>query len=424
MHTTPAGLSEKMYKEGLKTRLTAMIASAAANRRSRDARNELLQKIAIEARKKRPNLGELFLELDSVRTERSEHERTPGFEPEPIATAVELDSEMMKTEEKEESRDGATVVSGTTYLTTLATGSTTLVPGASGFVQPLSPSFFGGSRLTAFTNLFDLWRARKLVFEYVPLCPTTTPGAIVGYCEPDVMGDTQVVSPVGAGTVRDALARPGAEANSVFARMAYGISFPQQAWYYTSNNDSPNLSIAGNFNLLAASTLPAATSYGLILCHYEIEFMQATQAQVASSISNYYPASMNADFSGAALVIDQAFYCPSSAFAVPGLGQGFIGVGTVSNLNDATTPSIWRNLTWGDARKALTVTYGTRLWFRLDVSGGSVIFYPSLGGAIAGANPSASAVNGDCLYNANTLTPATSTLLAFDQLEVFQLPPV
>lgn len=422
----PANLSSKRFMEALKERRDGMVAEAARQRAFRDRNEGILKGLGFEATRKRPNLGPLLLEhaalQESERKREEELEHGEWEMPVPIATAVQLDSEMQRTEEKVDSRDGATIVAGCVYLNTITTGAQGPQAGSSIFAQPLSPTFFGGSRLTAFANLFDLWRARRLVFEWVPLCPTTETGAVVGYCEPDVMGDPLCVTAPGAANVRDAMARPGAESNSLYVRTAYGINFPQQAWYYTANNDVPNLSIAGVFNLLCVSGLNATTSFGMLLCHYEIEFMQATQTQVSSSIANYYPSSTVALFTGVSLVTNAAFFTTYANFAPATLVQGTIGVGTVVSYNDQTTNQNWRSLTFGDAKKAVTVTVGTRLWFRLDVSGANVIFYPSLGGVIGGANPGAASQWGDCFYNTASNAAAAGTSLTFDELEIFQLP--
>jgi hypothetical protein len=394
-------------------------------RLNKTQRADLLRDIGLEVyRRKTPNIGPLLTKLALADKERGQaHDASePEMTPEPIVEAVHITEKMMETEEKEDARDHGTVVSGCVYVTTVAPAVTTAT-GSSLFSQPLSPIFFGSSRLATIATLYDLYRFRNLVFEWVPMCPTTTPGALVGYCEPDVMADPLAVQAPGAANVRDAMARPGAEANSVFERVAYGISYPQQAWYFCDNNDAPNLAIAGLFNLVTVGSIASAT-VGMLICHYEVEFVQATQNQIASVINNAYPTSAVCNFGSVALTGNAAFYCPLANFPVSGLSVGLVGCATIAVINDSTSGTIWRTVFFGDTKKVFVLQPGTRVWFRLEITGVNVMFYPSLGGAIGGQNASVADQWGDALYVQTSATPSAGTSMTIDNIELLSLPPL
>lgn len=336
----------------------------------------------------------------------------------PLIQRHVLDSAMKRTEEQVKLDADTALVAGTEFLGTVAVSGFEPV-GAALFTTPISPSLLGGGRLSVIAKTFELYCPIKVVFEYQFYVSAVSAGAVVGFCEPDVMNNN-ALNP-GNTVIRDAMSRPGAEAAQIWERSAFALSFDQQAWYYCSNNESPNLSIAALFSLIGMS-VPAAGTIGCILMHYEFEFRQSTTFQAASAAVRNV-ADTTANFNSHTETLNQSFFVVAANFLT--MAPGEIGCAVVKTVNDGATAASWRNVLVGENRSALTVVVGTRLFFRRDPSGINITFYPSFGAATLGFNsatdPGLSVEN---LVNAQTtvIGAAAGTNLVFEQITIWQLP--
>lgn len=302
--------------------------------------------------------------------------------PEPIVTSWEMNSKVFKEEEKVENRKDGCVLKGTEYIGTLATPGISPGPGGSLFAWPLSPAAFGGSRLQAFSQMYDMFKIVSMFFEYTPMVPSTTGGAVCGYTVPDIMDDP-CSTRSGEVVTRDAVSRDGAEVNQVFKPAVYGIALPQQAIYFTTNQENPNLMFAGLFSLLEVNALPVSTTVGMITCHYEIEFVSASSVRFTGQASRTF-ADATPNWSGLTETINKSFFVDPLQWSTPVLAPGEVGEAVVTAFNDGPNPPAWRTLLAGDDRKPVTLQAGTRLWFRLDATAAHYLFFPSLGAAIIG----------------------------------------
>jgi len=355
--------------------------------------------------------------------EHEEHHDDPITEhPVPVTTAIKIKHGLGHGEQSEQGHGDIVRIRGNAMLGMLATGSPAPPSGSCVFSWPLTPALFGDSRLTTLAQTFDLYKWHFCVVEWVPICPTSTAGAIIGFCSPDVMTDSTVLDS-GNVMLRDAMSRQGSETNSVIERCAYNISLPQQQVYYTADTDVPNLMTAGTFQMVSVGSLAPNTTFGILYIHYDIEFSSPTSERVASTDVTTYGTTVLA-FNGNALTTNQAFFNGSAQFGSIGtyLVRGMIGCCTVVTVTDVTTPITWRTLRYGEGTANLSINVGTKLWFRVDVANNNVIYYPSFGAAINGANPSAANQYSDTFYNTATNTPVAGTSLTVDFIQIWTLP--
>jgi hypothetical protein len=375
--------------------------------------------------KKTPNVGNLYTALADAKNQESLAlkqlgEETKETESVPSLEMFHLSAQMDDQKEKEFSSGGNTIISGSLFMQSVFLPAGNIGPGVPLAVWPLHPTFMGDSRISAFGNLFDLYRWKACVIEWRPIVGSSVGGVVAGYCEPDVMADESAITN-GSNVVRDALSRPGAEMNSLFYPAAYVINMTQQGILYCANIEVPSLSIGALFNLVTASSgLPTATGLGVLFLHYEIEFMQATSSRVNSTLVNG-PTALNASFVGVVLTNNGSFWTTSGLFPAF-TSRGQIAAMQVSSFVDGATNPNWRILRYGDAGTGTTVGAGTRLWARLDNLGTSVVFYPSLGAAMLGQfSLGGSQSYSDGFYNSATNTGVGNSIL-FDNIVMWSLP--
>jgi len=350
------------------------------------------------------------------------HDAAESYEkPIPVTTSFEIPSKVFKEEERVEPTKDGVLIAGTEFLGSFSTPAITVGGGGSLFTWPLSPAVFGGSRLQAFSQMYDMFRIVAMHFEYIPICPSSTAGALVGYTLSDIMDDPS--STRGGDVVtRDAVSREGAETNQVFKPTVYGVSLPQQALYYTTNQEVPNLMFAGLFNLLEVNPIAVNTTIGLINCHYEIEFLNASSIRFAGTTSRTIIDS-SPSFVGLTETINQAFFVTTAQWATPALIPGEIGEGVMTAANDGANGTTWRSLRTGDDRATVNLGQGIRLWFRLDSAGTNILFYPSLGAAIVGHDAATDpGTPSDAYINSATTTLAGTASITITGVRIWMVP--
>jgi len=344
--------------------------------------------------------------------------------PIPVINSFRLDSQMFHEEEKVEKSDDGVIVQGSEFLSSVVSG-----VGGSGvpiFCHPLSPVAFGGGRLGAFADLYDMYQWTELIFEWIPTAGSDHGGSVVAFCDPDIMADASNAE-TGDAALRDATSRPGSEMNQIFLRTAYGVNFPQQAVFYTANTDSPNLMFSGLFSMIkvgAMATQSITDAIGTIIVHYKIKFLQASSLR-STTFMNVYPASGTVLWFGFNQTINQSFYVGAAAWegTFGLLPLGCIGVCTVASFVDVTTPASWRSLRAGESKYAVTVAIGTRLWFRKTPDNNSLLFFPSAGTAIEGHNAATDPGDtSDVLTNSATNVIIVGTSISFYDVKIWALP--
>jgi len=363
---------------------------------------------------------------DLVETTEEHHgkeEENPITEhPIPVTTAIKIKHGLNHGEQTESGHGDTIRIRGNAMLGMLATGSPAPPSGSCVFSWPLPPALFGDSRLTTLAQTYDLYKWHSCVMEWVPICPATTAGAVIGFCSPDAMSDATVLDS-GNVMLRDAMSRQGSETNSIIERCAYNISVPQQQVYYTADTDVPNLMTAGVFTMVNVASLSPSTTFGILYAHYDLEFSSPTSERATSSDVVTYGV-FTASFSTIVLTNNQAYATTLANMTglTAGLVRGQIACGTVVEVTDSATPATWRLLRYGEGVATMNVNVGIKLWYRLDVSGVNVIFYPSFGAALNGANPSAANQYGDTFYNTTTVTCSAGTGFKLDYNQIWTLP--
>jgi len=316
----------------------------------------------------------------------------PFSEHAPVAIGEKLHGESMTHPEPSThaASNGNIIISGSEYLgralvPNVSSGAGVLPAGGVLFYTQLSPLAFDGSRIKQLSQMFEQWRFHSLIIEYVPNCPTTTTGGIVGYCTGDIQQNTSLVQ--GDGGVREAFSRAGSLSLSVWEKGAFHMNQTQQEWYFTALVGEPELTIPGSFQLIANtdfSVTTTTTQLGQIFCHYVLEFR--VPAVEDSAQFSYSAPNGNLIASGVATTIQNPVAYPAANF---GLGaafqdEGVIGYATIVARDD-TGPgnsawATWASPTTGDT---FTMSPGMVVFFRYAANGaGYYYMYPSLGDAI------------------------------------------
>jgi hypothetical protein len=137
----------------------------------------------------------------------------------------------------------------------------------------MAPRALGG-RAAALATLYQFYRFKKILFKYVPSCPTETGGSLgMSYRTEQTLG--RFATP-GINTVRTL-----ASAESYVATTLWNptqlevIPSSMYKWYRCSPGQDAPLDTQGIFALVAAATFDtetAETTYGQIYIEYEIEF--------------------------------------------------------------------------------------------------------------------------------------------------------
>jgi len=343
--------------------------------------------------------------------------------PVPVINTFTLGGEMKKEDEKISQNGDRVCIRGSEFMgTVIFTG--VLSPGAPAFAMPVGPNSLGGGRIASFAQLYDLWAVKKLIFEWIPLAPSGDGGAITAYVVSDVFEDPSV-DRIGDVAIRDAMERPGSSSGQIFARQAYGVNFPQQAVYYCADSDVPNLTWAGLFSMLCDSSM-VATAGGLLMCHYEFEFMSASSERLSSLAAVFQYTSQTLTFISQTLTANQVFFANVASISNAIMPIGTVASMVVSQINLNGVNANMLNLVHGKRLIPFTVVVGTRLWARISANNLLIALYDSWGAACQGhvtqGDPQSDADG--CLINVNTtvITASPSVTFALEQFRVFTLP--
>ncbi len=311
----------------------------------------------------------------------------------PVAVGHKITGEMAHPEPKTHAgHDGSIIVSGSEYLGRVVVpyvtaGSGTVPAGGCLFYSQLSPLSFDGSRIRQLSQMYEQWRFRSLVIEYVPNCPTTTAGGVVGYCTGDVSQNTSLV--VGDGGVREAFSRAGSLSMAVWEHGKFELQSTQQKWYFTALIGEPELSIPGSFMLISNTDFTVsttATQLGQIFVHYVIEYRVPSVEDTSSF--NYAAGAGSMNFAGVARGVGDAITIPAANFA-PGVSfqdEGVVGYCTIVACDDTGPGNAnWRTWVSPATGDQYTMSNGMVLFFRWSQPGSASAnwaFFPSLAAAL------------------------------------------
>jgi hypothetical protein len=367
-------------------------------------------------------LAAISSHMVDIRTEarKLEHDYVKGV---PVVQQYNLDRAMDAVPNGLRPIKDGVCVTGTEYLGSVQISGNQAKGGVI-WTQVVSPPAMGGARLANFAQMYDLWRIKKLVFEFISTEPSTTGGAIVSSMVADVNEDPALTL-IGDGLIRDCFERPGSRATQIFGNLAFGINLPQQQVFYTSNMDVPNLSVAGILSLVQITQI-AAGSLGLVNCHYEIEFwsesaVRISAATISSSINGTVTWGNGPFSSGTTFSIQRSAWDPFQGLT--NSGNGWVGSAIVSSSNSTIYAGFF-SLNAGSSEEAVTFGSGRRVWFRYDKQRLLVLFYASYGAAAFGKNNEVdtAAATGGLMITVNNTLSGTNPSAVLEQLTYEQLP--
>lgn len=250
------------------------------------------------------------------------------------------------------------------------------------FTMPLNPLYSDGLRVARELSLYDQFRVKRFVVEYVPLCPSTQPGGIIGVVIPNASQNTSLLG--GQLATRDALSRPGSAIISAFKNAAIRENFQQQKWYYVNDDDDANLSIPGMLQIMNAldysSSGTAATPLGLLWLHYEFQVRSEAYTEPP-------PLRFNAPSSSIAMNSAATAHSPvtisSATFGVAFKDQGVVGWFNIAAIDLGTLADplffAWENPVTGVVTQ---LAPGMTIFFRYRAQSDLYLLYPSFGDAM------------------------------------------
>lgn len=149
------------------------------------------------------------------------------------------------------------------------------------FTLPIAPIFFPGTELYKESQCWSKWRFKTIAMHYLPSCPSTTNGALLGFGQTDIqVGIWGEVSDSNS-RIREALARKGAKLFHPFMETKIDIPLVESSnleWYDTFIDDESELTVPALFYVLVETAIidpnggTGAMALGQIIVDYEIEF--------------------------------------------------------------------------------------------------------------------------------------------------------
>jgi hypothetical protein len=318
----------------------------------------------------------------------------------PIAVGMELSSPLTKMEPEIKPSKLGMVLRGTEYIAQIvlpqaSSGQLNVIPqGGCVFSMPINPLYVEGLRVAEIVKTFTLFRIRKLVIEYVPVCPSTTEGALIAAFIQEIDHNPSLAS--GSAGLRDLSSRAGSSAWNVWSHGAVEFHFPQQKWYFTSGGDvsEPVLAIPGQLFIQTATTLSrddtANLALGFLWMHYELEVQAPSMPDPATLVMSAAFTTIN--FAGISTLSRTPFSLNATGF-VP-LPPGYVDYGQIGSFivvaADDSGPgnANWRTWISPKTGDIITISEGMTIWFRrVFNSAGTnpVYFYPDLGAAFEGS---------------------------------------
>jgi hypothetical protein len=167
------------------------------------------------------------------------------------------------------------IIRGQDFLA-FANGINAVVPSGTILANILiSPYFLGGTRLSAYANLYEKFRFRKLRFLWTSASPTSTSGSAVLSYDRDVSDATPPANAVG---LQQLLGSEGAKVFPVWdsCGIECDLDYPEDGFFTNlAPGSDERLVYQGQLYLsafAALSSIPTTQSYGSLWYQYEIEF--------------------------------------------------------------------------------------------------------------------------------------------------------
>jgi hypothetical protein len=181
---------------------------------------------------------------------------------------------------------GTEVIANAATLSTNATGDVLVT-------IPIMPALLANTNLQVISQLFEFYKFTRMRVCYVPSCPTTSSGQLLGFFDDDPSSIQRLV-PNGSGditNVRIANNHEGSGRNVVWDVGCYNYSRQNRnpQFYTDPNYVDPRTSIEATFVLVQGATADTASHvYGELYLDYDVEFWGKEFNQDTTGTGNYF----------------------------------------------------------------------------------------------------------------------------------------
>lgn len=143
-------------------------------------------------------------------------------------------------------------ISGSDYLTPISVQKlTTTAASRIIYTAPISPSFFKGTRLTQFSNLYERYVFNKFTVRYVPAVPTTLACQLLAYIDTDPSDDATTIVDAAA-LFRQAVAQTGSRQWNFIGGMTIPLAVKagNQLYYTGETRENERFNVQGRLYIL------------------------------------------------------------------------------------------------------------------------------------------------------------------------------
>jgi hypothetical protein len=181
---------------------------------------------------------------------------------------------------------GTEVIANAATLSTNSTGDVLVT-------IPIMPALLANTNLQVISQLFEFYKFTRMRVCYVPSCPTTSSGQLLGFFDDDPSSIQRLV-PNGSGditNVRIANNHEGSGRNVIWDVGCYNYSRQNRnpQFYTDPNYVDPRTSIEATFVLVQGAVADTAShTYGELYLDYEVEFWGKEFNQDTTGTGDYF----------------------------------------------------------------------------------------------------------------------------------------
>jgi uncharacterized short protein YbdD (DUF466 family) len=176
---------------------------------------------------------------------------------------------------------GTEFLTSVSVLTTAVTNAPGTRPGDCIYTVPLNPVFFSGTRLLNFARLYQKYRYKTLIIEYVPLVPSIQNGSICQFFTYDP-NENIFIEQNQDTRLREAMSHLGSSMTNIYSyARTHLVEDDQISSYFCHIDGDVRLEQQGMYYMLAASTFSPSPgsdqgtlTIGNLIMHYEIELLE------------------------------------------------------------------------------------------------------------------------------------------------------
>lgn len=169
-------------------------------------------------------------------------------------------------------------------------------PGDVVFDLKLNPASMAVTRMAKIASLFQKFKFTRCSLNYVPSCPATTPGSLLGFVQMDVSQDP--VAGGGATLLQIAASQYGAVSTNVYAPYSWALRNIDPALsYYVDAKQSPDERLGYQGRLIILDVEGNVASPGSMYIEYELElFIPQMGSSVTTGTGSLAECSTGVDY--------------------------------------------------------------------------------------------------------------------------------